>query len=131
MKADPQQNRNAQNILVIACVVAVGVIIYWATRTSKPAVESPNPALAPQPAPTVATQNPSAVPPYYESAEAAKPYPALLPAVYFRRSPLVERAYRVAAELPGVLAQQPCYCYCDKFGHHSLLDCYASNHAAG
>jgi hypothetical protein len=30
-----------------------------------------------------------------------------------------------------VLAQQPCYCYCDGYGHGSLLDCYASYHGAG
>jgi len=30
-----------------------------------------------------------------------------------------------------VLAQQPCYCWCDKFGHASLLDCFATEHGAG
>jgi hypothetical protein len=45
--------------------------------------------------------------------------------------PHIERAYRVAHRIPGVLAQQPCYCWCNKFGHGSLLDCYASDHGAG
>ena len=131
MNEIPKQNRKLRNILIVVCAVAVGVIIYWATRTSKPAVETPIPSAEAQAAPMEATQTQPTVPPYYESADAAKPFPQLLPAGYFQRTPLVERAYRVAAEMPGVLAQQPCYCYCDKFGHHSLLDCYASNHAAG
>ena len=71
------------------------------------------------------------VPPYHASAEAAKPIPQLVPAEYFRDYPLVARAYRIAAEIPGVIAQQPCFCYCDKIGHRSLLDCYASDHGAG
>ncbi len=76
-------------------------------------------------------QTTRAVPPYHESAAAAKPFPNLLPAAYFRNYPLVARAYQIASEIPEVIAQQPCYCYCDKFGHRSLLDCYASDHGAG
>lgn len=71
------------------------------------------------------------VPTYFASAAAARPFPYLLPAVDFRGYPSVESAYAVATEIPGVLAQQPCYCHCDRMGHRSLLDCYASQHAAG
>jgi hypothetical protein len=70
------------------------------------------------------------VPPYHLSAEAAKPYPRTLPPTLFAIPP-VARAYEIAQRIPGVLAQQPCYCWCDKFGHGSLLDCYASDHGAG
>ncbi len=79
-----------------------------------------------QPPPTARGE----VPPYHESAAAARPFPRLVPAAYFR-NPIVARAYEVAAEIPEVIAQQPCYCKCDKFGHRSLLDCYASDHGAG
>lgn len=78
-----------------------------------------------------ATEPVEPVPTYFASAAAARPLPYLLPAVDFRGYPSVERAYVVAAEIPGVLAQQPCYCHCDRVGHRSLLDCYASQHAAG
>lgn len=71
------------------------------------------------------------VPPYHESADTAKPFPQLLPASYFRDYPLVARAYKIAGEIPAVIAQQPCYCHCHKVGHRSLLDCYASDHGAG
>ncbi len=88
------------------------------TRTTpQPAV--PEPASSPR------------VPPFHSNAESAKPYPRILPADYFRGNPLVAQAYRIAALIPDVLAQQPCYCWCDKFGHGSLLDCFASQHGAG
>lgn len=71
-------------------------------------------------------------PAYYKSAKAAKPFPQLVPANHFQNFPVVAQAYRIANEMPGVMAQQPCYCNCDKsFGHRSLLDCYASDHTAG
>ncbi|HUI40467.1 MAG TPA: CYCXC family (seleno)protein [Terriglobia bacterium] len=72
------------------------------------------------------------VPPYHKSAADAKPLPRILPASDFSDRPLVARAYQIASEIPTVLAQQPCYCHCDKeFGHTSLLDCFASSHTAG
>ena len=39
-------------------------------------------------------------------------------------------AYDIAAKIPGVLYQLPCYCHCDKIGHKSLRTCYESAHAA-
>jgi uncharacterized protein with PCYCGC motif len=71
-------------------------------------------------------------PPYHKSAEDAQPLPRLLPASDFSDRPMVARAYRIANEIPLVLAQQPCYCHCDRaFNHTSLLDCFASTHTAG
>jgi hypothetical protein len=72
----------------------------------------------------------SGIPPFHPSAEAAKPFPALQdPARY--EIAVVSKAYRIAREIPEVLAQQPCYCNCgDSFGHASLLDCFASDHGA-
>jgi len=80
--------------------------------------------------PSSSLNSAESVPPYFASAEAARPFPTILPAVDFRSYPAVQRAYAVAAQIPGVLAQQPCYCHCDRMGHRSLLDCYASQHAA-
>jgi hypothetical protein len=42
-----------------------------------------------------------------------------------------KRAYQVAKEIPEVLAQMPCFCECEAFGHENLLDCFIDNHAAG
>ncbi|NWF92152.1 MAG: hypothetical protein HXY46_04510 [Syntrophaceae bacterium] len=41
------------------------------------------------------------------------------------------RAYQIAKEIPRVLAQMPCFCECEAFGHENLLDCFIDNHAAG
>jgi hypothetical protein len=37
-------------------------------------------------------------------------------------------AYELAAKIPAVLHQQPCYCYCDRMGHNSLHSCFESTH---
>jgi Protein of unknown function with PCYCGC motif len=39
-------------------------------------------------------------------------------------------AYELAAKIPSVLHQQPCYCYCDRMGHNSLHSCFESTHGA-
>ncbi len=106
----------------------LATLLFVACSRSEPEAEW-KPVSAAKPEPTVPAARP--VPPYHASAEAAKPFPQLVPGEYFRDYPVVERAYRIAGQIPGVVAQQPCFCYCDKFGHRSLLDCYASDHGAG
>ncbi len=40
-------------------------------------------------------------------------------------------AYRMAAKIPAVLHQQPCYCRCDReMGHNSLHSCFEGTHGA-
>ena len=39
-------------------------------------------------------------------------------------------AYELAAKIPTVLHQQPCYCYCDRMGHNSLHSCFENTHGA-
>jgi hypothetical protein len=40
-------------------------------------------------------------------------------------------AYELAAKIPKVIYQQPCYCYCDRgMGHNSLHSCFAGKHGA-
>lgn len=39
-------------------------------------------------------------------------------------------AYELAAKIPVVLHQQPCYCYCDRMGHNSLHSCFENTHGA-
>jgi hypothetical protein len=70
------------------------------------------------------------IPDHFNSAEAAKPLTATLDPKQFS-VPYVVKSYQLAKEIPEVLAQQPCYCYCDSgFGHKSLLDCHKDNHSA-
>jgi hypothetical protein len=44
--------------------------------------------------------------------------------------PYQTHAYELAGKIPGVLHQQPCYCYCDRMGHNSLHSCYENTHGA-
>ena len=38
---------------------------------------------------------------------------------------------RIAAKIPGVLYQQPCFCHCDRhFGHDSLRGCFTDEHGS-
>ncbi len=44
--------------------------------------------------------------------------------------PYQVRAYQLAAKIPNVLNQIPCYCYCERIGHSSLHTCFESTHGA-
>jgi hypothetical protein len=44
--------------------------------------------------------------------------------------PYQVRAYELAAKIPDVIYQMPCYCYCDRMGHNSLHSCFESTHGA-
>lgn len=45
--------------------------------------------------------------------------------------PVQLKSYKLAAKIPNVIYQQPCYCYCDRNrGHKSLHTCFESTHGA-
>jgi hypothetical protein len=44
--------------------------------------------------------------------------------------PYQTKAYELAAKIPVVLHEQPCYCYCDRMGHNSLHSCFEGTHGA-
>ena len=46
------------------------------------------------------------------------------------QNPYQTHAYDLAAKVPVVLHQQPCYCYCDRMGHNSLHSCFETTHGA-
>jgi hypothetical protein len=47
------------------------------------------------------------------------------------KNPFQVRAYELAAKIPNVIYQQPCYCHCDRsVGHKSLHSCFESTHGA-
>ena len=52
------------------------------------------------------------------------------PGEYFTH-PYQVTAYKMAAKIPKVLHQQPCYCHCDRaMGHNSLHSCFEGTHGA-
>ena len=55
---------------------------------------------------------------------------AQLTGPYFSH-PYQVNAYRMAAKIPNVLHQLPCYCRCDRaMGHNSLHSCFEGTHGA-
>jgi hypothetical protein len=44
--------------------------------------------------------------------------------------PFQTHAYELAAKIPAVIHQQPCYCHCDRMGHKSLRSCFENTHGA-
>jgi hypothetical protein len=68
---------------------------------------------------------------YFEDPAEAHPLPVTLPPSQFINKGIAN-SYRIAKEIPEVLAQQPCLCGCDNTSddHRSLLDCYIDEHAS-
>lgn len=129
----------------LAAVVVIALVV--ANRpseqaaTPEPHTHAPATAPATTPQPPISATTPGAIAPeaqpgekpvphFHARLEDALPLPKILSASQFR-IPIVAKAYRVAARIPEVLAQQPCYCWCDKIGHGSLVDCFATDHGAG
>jgi len=77
---------------------------------------------------TSARLDPNQVPVYFNRIEDAIPFPQTMDPAQFQIANFRE-AYSVAMEIPDGLAQQPCYCYCQRMGHRSLLDCFRDLHA--
>src|SRR5438270_5512 len=73
--------------------------------------------------------------PAYNAAPPTHALPAVLSGtqltgIYFSH-PYQVNAYKMAAKIPAVLHQQPCYCRCDReMGHNSLHSCFEGTHGA-
>ena len=75
-----------------------------------------------------ASRQPQPVPAFMNASQVSDLPPTLPAANYFGKT---REAYAAAKEIPGTLAQLPCYCYCDKaFGHKSLHTCFVDDHAS-
>jgi Protein of unknown function with PCYCGC motif len=79
--------------------------------------------------------NPSADIPAYNASAPTRTLPPVLSGdqltgVYFTH-PYQAIAYQMAAKIPAVLHQQPCYCHCDRaLKHNSLHSCFEGTHGA-
>ena len=100
----------------VAAVVLV-IVVAWQAQTPAP-VNSSQPAVS-------AKLPPGMLVPAVARRETR---PTLDPALFVGKAAL---AHQVAREIPDVLDQLYCYCYCDKhMGHKSLLSCFTDGHAA-
>ena len=62
---------------------------------------------------------------------AAVDQPDVISAARYADFPRVVRAYELAAAVPMILDGLYCHCHCSEHSdHYSLLDCFASDHAA-
>ncbi|MCZ2075868.1 MAG: PCYCGC domain-containing protein [Bryobacterales bacterium] len=109
-----RRKRRIRRILALSSLaVVVGIVTYS--------------SVAPQ-GPARSHVAPGATPPYEVSPEAASLPTTMSPESF--TDPAAIAAYRIVGEIPEVVAQQPCYCRCDRLGHGSLHDCYVTDHAA-
>ena len=105
-------------IVILTAAIIVAVLILRETAKQRQETQAPAPASAEKPR--------GLVPPYYADVRGV-PIPKTLPPEQFKVVK-TRASYRVAGEIPQVLMQLPCYCFCDRIGHKSLLDCFVDDH---
>ena len=109
-----------KTILVVTAITVVA-IGGWALHKNGSKKSPPSGASSAQP-------SQAGVPPYYANLDGVT-VPRTLPPQQFS-NPVAREGYQIAAKIPKVLMQMPCYCHCDTMGHKSLLDCFTGKHAA-
>lgn len=115
---------------VIIGVVLVGMAAFALTRRrERPAQTDSATHSAEHAASPLSIAANTTVPAHYETAPPRDSLaPTLAPEKFTGKT---QEAYRIAREAPQLIAQLPCYCYCDRgFGHKSLHSCYVDDHAA-
>lgn len=106
------------SVFAVISAIAIGA---WALHKNSSGKALPNGA-------PEARASEAGVPPYFSDVTGVT-VPKTLPPTAFS-DPVARHGYEIAAQIPRVLMQMPCYCHCDVMGHKSLLDCYTGKHAA-
>jgi len=112
-------NRHLQHTIVYRCLILAFLFLVTLTMSAQWAAKPQDPAV-----------------PAYNSAPPPKntKQPAILTKADLwgddARFTYQTHAYELAAKIPNVLHQQPCYCYCDRMGHKSLRTCFEGTHGA-
>lgn len=117
-------------IWVTIGVVVVALAAIAITRLQKGPAQTESAAHSPEhSASPLSVEANTVVPAHYETAPPRSSLaPTLAPEKFTGKT---QEAYRVVREVPQLIAQLPCYCYCDRgFGHKSLHSCYVDDHAA-
>lgn len=124
-ESSPKRHRWGLALPVLGCLLLALVVAACQQPSGPPPSATPHASHAPAEKPT------PRVPDYHADIEKAKPFAVTLDPARFSEA-YIRRAYQIAKDIPEVLAQQPCYCYCDTgFGHDSLLECHIDDHSAG
>jgi Protein of unknown function with PCYCGC motif len=79
--------------------------------------------------PVSSPQTSNSIQHHYHDSPPAQPVARVLEASQFLADRPTFVAYSLAARIPSVLYQEPCYCGCDRSQlHESLLDCFTGRH---
>jgi len=122
-------------LAIIAFGVVLIAIVTFALLGGKekaqPQPETPKPvtAVPKEQTPAASTESKSAdfkMPPFYTNLENVTLPPIKDPSTV---DPAAKASYVVAKKDPQLIAQLPCFCYCERWGHTSLHDCFVSEHA--
>lgn len=120
-------------ILFVALSFFGAVAIVWRLQTEEDSrwasLPQPVNSIKPIISPERTKQKPIIeIPAFQSGSSLANLPPTLSPAIY---AGSVRAAYTIAGEIPGTLAQVPCYCKCDRsLGHKSLHSCFTDDHAS-
>jgi hypothetical protein len=105
---------------IVALLAVVGLFAY--SRSGQPeqtAQSTPQPSEAP--AQTLVDPPAAALGPHPQENLPPLPFQAYAPP---RPAEVVRAAYRFAAEHPEILSYVPCFCGCERAGHHGNEDCF-------
>ena len=120
-------------VLFVAILTFGAAAIMWRSQNQEhlkraaatQAVKSAAPAATPLPD---KSKRPIEVPAFQSGKSLANLLPTLDPEIF---TGSVRQAYWIAKEIPGTLAQVPCYCKCDRsLGHKSLHTCFTDDHGS-
>lgn len=107
-KEQSAETKKVTPIVIIGLILAALTVVYFVTKPSTSA--------------TVAQETPR-VP-----GQLIETRPVLTSALFTGRASL---AYKYAAEIPEVIDNQFCYCYCKRnHGHKTLLTCFTNDHGS-
>ena len=144
MKNEKKQSSVPPVAILIFGIIIAGVVAFALLRDQKTAqTKQPPPAqqtqsndpsvepIIPDPAesmtPSQEVENVEfRVPAFHQNVETLTLPPVKDPATV---APEARAAYTIAKNKPKLIAQLPCFCYCERWGHGSLHDCYVTEHA--
>jgi len=120
---DPPRGLNPALVMVIVLALVVGGVLAYSKLGG-----TPEPAAAPvqQAQATIDPPQFAKFGPHKQDNLPPLPFNLETPV---RPIPVVTEAYKFAAEHPEVLSYVPCYCGCERSGHHGNDDCFVSARA--
>jgi hypothetical protein len=124
-------NRPASIVVVLTLLYVTGFLARVGARPNPQASPTRSPVPAANPSATLCAKPmaPAKREHAYHNGPPTSPLPPTMDPRGFADNKAAFVAYSIAAKIPDLLYQEPCYCPCDKLqGHESLLDCFVGDH---